>query len=311
MRTLVFFGAVFAGSIFGQQRDARLEFDAASVRAAAPAVQGEILGMFGGPGSTDPERVTFRRASLLNLLLRAYGLTFERLSAPDWIRTDQFDITATLPAGTTQEQFLTMLQNLLTDRFKIVSHTEKRDFPVYDLVVAKSGLKMKVSTAEPPAPPAQPREPAEADPAKVAANAAQQIAQIRANFGVMDKDGFPALPNDNTATQRTMGNNGVTRTNARGQTMQQVAAIIERGLGGGARVTDKTGLTERYDFKLEYSRAGAGPAANPAAANADVDAPLPDLLSAVQSQLGLRLEKGTAKQDVLVLDHIEKTPADN
>lgn len=311
MRLRLAIGLVLASSALGFAQEPKLEFEVASIRPAASAAPGEVFGMLGGPGSTDPERVRFRGASLQNLLLRAFDLQPARLSAPPWLVTTQFDITAKLPAGTTREQLNRMLQNLLIDRFKIASHTEKRDFPVYDLVVAKGGLKMKVSTAEPAPPPAARGGPAEADPAKAAAAAAAQLARIRANFGVADKDGFPGLPDDNVATQRTMGNNGITRTNARGQTMEQIVTILQRGLGGGARVNDKTGLTDRYDFKLEYSRGGPGLAPNAGGGNADADVPLPDLPTAVQSQLGLRLEKGTAQQEVLVIDHIERTPTGN
>jgi uncharacterized protein (TIGR03435 family) len=302
MRKAIVCGLILAGSIFGQAPEPKLEFEAASVRQAAPPAPGEVFGMFGGPGSTDPERVRFRGASLQSLLVRAFDLPLSRLSAPDWLETTQFDITAKLPAGATAKQVNRMLRSLLVDRFKLVARTEKRDFPVYDLVVAKGGIKMKVSTAEPPPPPAS-RGPVEADPAKAAAAAAALQAQIRANRGAVDKDGFPALPDDNIATQRTGVNNGRAWANARGQTVEQIATILQRngGLGVGARVTDKTGLTGRYDFKLEYA----------SAVSTASDDPLPDVFSAVQSQLGLKLEKGTAQFDVLVIDHIEKTPTDN
>jgi uncharacterized protein (TIGR03435 family) len=314
MRKAIAGGLILVGAIFGQAPESRLQFDVATVRPAAPRGPDErtIVVRTGGPGSTDPERVRYRDIDLRNLLLESYGVPVDQLIIPDWVKTERYDITAKIPAGTTREQYAVMLRNLLVDRFKITSHSDKKDFTVYSLVVSKGGLKMKVSTAEPPPPPA-PRGPTPADPAAAAAQFDQLFAQARGNAGGTDKDGFPALPENNIATQRTVGNNTGTRTNARGQTMAEITTIIQRGLGGGARVTDQTGLTGRYDFKLQYTRGvnAAAPvgAANPAAAVAED--PLPDLITAVQSQLGLKLEKSTAPFDVLVIDHIEKTPTDN
>jgi len=311
MRKAIVCGLILAGSIFGQARDSKLEFDVATVRPAAPRGPDErmIVVRTGGPGSTDPERVRYRDIDLRNLLLESYGVPFDQLIVPDWVKTERYDITAKIAPGTIREQYAVMLRNLLIERFHIASHSEKRDFPSYDLVVAKGGLKMKVSTAEPPPSPA-PRGPTQADPAAAAAQATLTFAQARANAGATDKDGFPALPENNIAAQRTVGNNGRTQTNARGQTMTEIVQIIQRALAGGARVTDKTGLTARYDFKLQYARQ-VNAAAPGAAANPDADDPLPDLITAVQSQLGLKLEKGTAQFDVMVIDHIEKTPTDN
>ncbi len=302
---------ILAGAIFAQAQDSKLEFDVATVRPAAPRGpdEGSLVGRTGGPGSTDPERVRYRMISLGSLLVESYGVPSDRVIAPSWVQTERYDIAAKIAPGTTREQYAIMLRNLVVDRFHVTSHTEKRDFPAYDLVVAKSGLKMKISTAEPPPPPA-PRGPQNADPAVAAAELERQMAQIRASFGTVDKDGFQALPQDNIATQRTVGNNTGTRTNARGQTMAEIATIIQRGLGGGVRVTDKTGLTGRYDFKLQYPR-GVNAAAPGAAAVPEAEDPLPDLPSAVQSQLGLKLDKGTAQLEVLVIDHIERTPAEN
>jgi uncharacterized protein (TIGR03435 family) len=311
MRKAFVSSLILASASFAQPAPPKLEFDVATLRPAAPRGpdEGLMAGRTGGPGSTDPERVRYRMSDLRNLLLQAFGVPYDLMIAPGLSPTDRYDIIAKIAPGTTPEQFAVMLRNLLVDRFHITSHTEKRDFPSYDLLVAKGGLKMKVSTAQ-PAPPPAPRGPMQADPATAAAELEKQLAQIRANFGTVDKDGFPALPDDNIATQRTVGNNDGTKTSARGQTMAEITTIIQRGLGGGARVTDKTGLTGRYDFKLQYTR-GVTAVAPGAAAVPDEPDPLPDLPSAVQSQLGLKLDKGTTQLEVLIIDHIDKTPSEN
>jgi uncharacterized protein (TIGR03435 family) len=307
MRKVIVSSLILAGATFAQPTPPKLEFDVATVRPAAPRGPDEssLVGRTGGPGSTDPERVRYRMSALRSLLVEAYGVPYDQMIAPSWVQTERYDITAKITPGTTREQYAVMLRNLLADRFHVTSHTEERDFPAYDLAVAKSGLKLKLSTAEPPPPPA-PRGPQNADPAVAAAELEKQIAQIRASYGAVDADGFPALPENNIAAQSTDG----TKTNARGQTMAQITTMIQRGLGSGARVTDKTGLTGRYDFKLQYTR-DVNAAAPGAATVPDSADPLPDLPAAVQSQLGLKLEKGTTQLEVVVIDHIEKTPTEN
>jgi uncharacterized protein (TIGR03435 family) len=303
MKKAIISGLILASSIFGQAPQPELEFEAASLRLTAPENANRFGNVTGGLGSTDPERVRYRGTPLSILLAEAYGLPFDQVIAPEWAHTQGYDIVAKIPPGATREQYASMLRNLLIDRLQITSHHEKRNFTAYDLVVAKGGVKMKVSTADPPPPP----QPTPGDPAAAAAYVRELFftGPGRGN----DPDGFPALPENNVAAQGSMTGNGHTRINARGQTTANIARTIELGLGGGpsplagggVRVTDKTGLIGRYDFKLEYA----------GAANIAADDPLPDLITAVQSQLGLKLEKGTAPFDVLVIDHIEKTPTDN
>jgi uncharacterized protein (TIGR03435 family) len=73
---------------------------------------------------------------------------------PSWFTSDRWDITALAPptAAVSQQQIKTMLQNLLIERFKLVTRRERRDMPMYALVVARSdrrlGPQMKPSTAD-------------------------------------------------------------------------------------------------------------------------------------------------------------------
>jgi uncharacterized protein (TIGR03435 family) len=274
------------------QETPKLEFEAATVRQAPPESAGRFGNVTGGLGSTDPERVRYHGTPLSILLAEAYRLAFDQVVVPDWAHKQGYDIVAKIPPGTTREQYAAMLRNLLIERLHITSHYEKRNFAAYDLVVAKGGVKMKVSTAKPP--PAVGLIPADPGAAAV---------QIQQQFSAQghDRDGFPSLPDNNIAAMWTNSIQGHTRSNARGQTTAALAQMLERGLGNGVRVADQTGLTGRYDFKLEYG----------SAVSAASDDPLPDVFSAVQSQLGLKLEKGTGQLDVLVIDHIEKIPTDN
>ncbi len=111
----------------------------------------------GGPGSTDPERLTISLYSVKQLIVRAYNLTndvqfsgldkipqSEKIPVP-WIQVDNFDIIAKVPPGATKEQVPLMLQNLLAERFGLKVHFEKKEMPIYNLVVAKAVAKSKES----------------------------------------------------------------------------------------------------------------------------------------------------------------------
>jgi uncharacterized protein (TIGR03435 family) len=101
------------------------------------------------------------------------------------------------------------------------------------------------------------------------------------------------------------------------QTMQDLARALGRMLK--STVTDATGLTAKYDFAVAYAGGLGGPRLMPepasggaAQATGAPDAePLPDIFSALQSQLGLKLEPKKAPVEVFVVDHMEKTPGGN
>ncbi len=156
-RAIVLLLAV-AGLMAGQT------FEAASVKSAGrnrvPGVSGQ---MKGGPGTSDPGRISYNQ-NLKNILMKAWDVPVDQLAGPAWLMDisgqDYYAITATLPADTTREQFQKMLQNLLIERFQIQLHHETRDFPGYELVVAPGGPKLKETTQDPhlvPGPPGPPQ----------------------------------------------------------------------------------------------------------------------------------------------------------
>jgi len=104
--------------------------------------------------------------------------------------------------------------------------------------------------------------------------------------------------------------NGRARLEGQGNSMQDLAdrltALTNRP------VADATALKAKYDFTLTFTPEGLnGPMGPmPAAAAPDPDA-LPDLFAAVQSQLGLKLEAKKGPVEMIVIDHIEKTPSEN
>jgi uncharacterized protein (TIGR03435 family) len=122
-------------------------FEVASVKPSGP---GSVRGSEGGPGTSDPGRYRFTYATLMDLLAHAYAVDYFQLSSKAALDRDRYDILATIPAGATKEQFRVMLQNLLADRFRLKLHKETREFPAYELVVAKSGAKLSQSQSDSP-----------------------------------------------------------------------------------------------------------------------------------------------------------------
>ncbi len=305
-----------AGLAYSQTGEKPPNFDVASVKPAARLVPGPggaiaVMPPSGGPGTNDPGRFNFPHASLKILLMRAYDVKNFQITGPAWFDTDWFEVTATMPPETTREQFRLMLQNLLAERFKLALHRETKELPIYTLVVAKGGPRMKESGEVPPpkdggdpsSPPPVPAGPLKAGP-----------------------DGFPVLPG--IAGRVGFFNfmmNGNARMIAHQQTMENLASRLTTELS--RPVKDATGLKAKYDFTLTYEPeqrgpagllAGAPPPPPPAGAGAagpppaaPTAEPLPDIYAALQQQLGLKLEPGKGPVELIVVDHCERTPTEN
>jgi uncharacterized protein (TIGR03435 family) len=306
---------VFAGCLaYGQTADKPLAFDAASVKPATPPTpdgRGMIMmaGPSGGPGTKDPGRIHYPYMSLKNILMNAFDVKNFQIVGPGWLDTERFDITATMPPDTTKEQFRAMLQNLLAERFKLTVHRETKELPMYSLVVAKGGPKMK-EAAE-----AAPKDDSDSAPPPPPLPSQPKIGP----------DGFPILPLGGRAGLFMMMMPGRTRLMAQQQTMQDLATRLTNLLS--RPVTDATALKTKYDFTLTFSLEGLNgpmgpmgpmppppPGAGGGGASAvyvpDGEAP-PDLFAAVQAQLGLKLEPKKGPVELIVIDHVEKTPTEN
>jgi uncharacterized protein (TIGR03435 family) len=276
-------------------------FEVASVKPSNPA-GGPFARTMGGPGTTDPGRIRYSNMPLKVVLLIAYGLNDFQIEGPGWMETDRFEIEATMPVDTTRERFREMLRNLMVERFKIALHREKKDAPAYTLVVDKNGPRMAESTpaAAPPDGGAPPR-----------AVPPQQLER--------DRDGFPKLPSGGPPGMLQFAVLNRARLAGRLQTMSDLANRLAELLG--YPVADGTGLTAKYDLSLTFategtalSRAAGPPVPPPPGGNtpsvAEGETP-PDLFSALQTQLGLKLEARRASLEVIVIDRIARTPAAN
>jgi uncharacterized protein (TIGR03435 family) len=241
----------------------------------------------GGPGTEDPGRIHYPLISLKELLKRAWP-SYYAIDGPGRLGSQAVAVDATMPPGTTKEQFQEMLRNLLTDRFGLKYHTGSREVTGYALVVAKAGLKIKESedqgdSALVPPPPPRKRGP----------------------------DGFPVISGPgHWLVSLSSGENS--RTIGHQWTMPALAQELGRTLQ--SIVADATGLTAKYDFALTYTGGiQPGQAVAPAqpAASVETAEPFPDIFTALPSQLGLKLEPKKVPVQVFVVDRMTKTPTRN
>ena len=241
----------------------------------------------------------------------------------------RFNIVAKVPSGATKDDVPIMLQNLLKERFQLAFHRESKELPVYALVT-KGQPKLTESADQ--------SDPAAAQPLPEN-NGGQTVAPAgppdpsRLKIG---KDGMPELPpgaqRPGILMMAMMSPNGTPATILRGkqQTMAQLADNLSNRLD--RPVVDMTGLMSRYDFALTFApdpslmMAEVGPigkAAPPRASESrgpggdsgpSTGAPESDVATifvAIQQQLGLKLEPKKLAVDLLVVDHLERTPSEN
>jgi len=312
--------AVLAAGAFAQTSQSQLTFEVASVKPAAPPTDGRLMVMMrGGPGSPDPGQATFSNFTQRMLLVKAYGVQDYQISGPGWLDTERYEIVVKVPKGATKEDFMVMLQNLLAERFKLTLHHETKELPQYALVVARSGSKLKESEAPPPA--ADGADPKDAGPgAPPPGPPPGDGGPMRLQMG---KDGFPKMPpGAGRGGVMMMMMNGRARLMGNGQPVSKLAEALARQLG--RPVANQTGLKGNYDFTLDFDPEGGmggrgrmmmpgpppggggdGPGANPP------ESENPGIFTALQEQLGLRLEQKKGPLVVLVVDHSEKVAAEN
>ena len=99
------------------------------------------------------------------------------------------------------------------------------------------------------------------------------------------------------------------RLTAQQQNPSDLARLLEQSVG--SHVVDKTGLTGKYDFTLDCSSAGLSGPMGPSRYQPNEDSPAPDLLKALEQQLGLKMAKATVPPDLLVIDHVDKVPTED
>ena len=233
--------------------------------------------------SADSDGISMTNAPLARILFYAYQINDANLIAgiPAWAWTERYDIFAKVaPSDVPAYQKLTnaqrgeMVQKLLADRFKLQAHRETKDRPVYALVIAKGGIKMK-----------------EAKPGDTYPNGIH----LNSNGFVHGATIFSTGPEDLTAQGASMGDLATVLSN-RGQN------FFDR------IVVDKTGLTGRYDFTLQFAL--DQPSEDDGQQGAASGSSNPSIFTALPEQLGLKLQPMTAPTEYVVIDHIER-PSEN
>lgn len=279
---------ITAAAAFAQNPPAP-EFEVATIRPSAQGLQERVAAGVHIDGA---------QARCLSLTLKdyigiAYRVKLYQISGPDWIGSERFDISATLPAGAPVSQFAEMLRRLIEERFQIKMHREKKDFAVYALEVGKEGPKMQESAPDPEA----------VDPkAPVNVSGGGSAQGISVNLG--------------RGSSYTFANN---KFEGKRLNMTTLAANLERFVD--RPIVDMTDLKGTYDFALDVTeedyramliRAGLNAGVSlPAQALRVLDgATLPSLFEAMQ-KVGLKLDARKAPLDVLVIDEARKTPTDN
>lgn len=279
--TLKWMGIAFAATIGAAYAQTsvtvpRAEFDVASIKPNTSGARGVRIGA-PSPGRFNAENVWLRF-----MIQLAWNVKdFQVLGGPGWAASDRYDIEATAGGSATLEQMKPMIQALLEDRFHLAVHSETKELPVYELVTAKGGIKPQTSK----------------DGSCVARSSA---------FGLPAPGQTPPNVCGNMMmSPRSMSGNGIS--------MRQIATALSNALQ--RTVVDKTGLSGVFDVHVEWtpdqSTPGLmAPGLAPVANQPSADDMSGSIFSAIQEQLGLRLQPAKGAVEVLVIDHLEK-PSEN
>jgi bla regulator protein blaR1 len=264
-------------------------FEVASIKPSAP-VSGNMMmvRIEMAPGG----RFVASGVTLRMLLQQAYDVKdYQITGGPGWISTERYDINAKADVpDLKRDQVKILLQSLLAERFQLNFHRETKDLPIYNLVIGKSGHKLHKSEFQEQENP----KPKEADAENV------------------------PRPGDEGAARPNQEKRGAMMRMGRGSLDVQMARItgLVNALGQllGKPVIDQTGLQGNWDFKLEWTpdetQRGMGPGGGSPDGPPPGDASGPSIFTALQEQLGLRLESGKGPVETLAIDRVEK-PSEN
>ncbi len=269
-RALAAFLILLAQDVKGPQ------FEVASIKPAAPDARGMFIRP--SPGG----RVNVTNMTLKELIVIAYRVQPYQISGgPPWFDSAHYDIAAKAEDTPKPGEVQLMIQALLADRFQLVIRRETRELPVYALVLARKDGKLgpKMTEAKEggctPFDPAKP--PGPPTPGQPKGCGLQFMS-----------------PRSLTAVSVPVGN---------------IIPMLARMLG--RTVIDKTGLTGKYDMSAEWAPDESMTMMLPP----DVPRPAsdgsgPSIFTALQEQLGLKLESQKGPVEVLIIERAEK-PSEN
>jgi uncharacterized protein (TIGR03435 family) len=210
-----------------------------------------------GPEAREGGSFVATNATLLRIVRFVHDLPeFQVVGGPDWARRDRFNVAARAGRDASADEIRRMVLAMLKDRFQLVVRAEKREGPIYSLVVARSDKRL--------GPNMRPS----------AGDCSKPVHEER------------RTPNGGVSTQRTCA------------PMAELVSSFSNALS--APVMDRTTLTGLWDSELSYTGERRRNITPDAVARDPNDAPA--LLTAVQEQLGLRLESGRGPVDVVVIE---------
>jgi uncharacterized protein (TIGR03435 family) len=225
-----------------------------------------------------PDGYTITNASVQALIQLAFGIQdYQIVAAPEWFASEHYDIEAKMDPAVAdalqklnpddrKRERLLMLRQVLIDRLKLTIHHETKELPVYSLVIAKNGPKLQETKPDPATP------------------------------GVAVGRGGPSVTSE--------GGNGPVTLKVLHCASGDLASVFVPYVG--RTVLDKTGLTAVYDFTLQFTPDDALKAPASGTGTLPPDPTAPSIFTALQEQLGLKLESGKGAVDVIVIDHVEK-----
>src|SRR5687768_439433 len=285
-------GQLPGAPVGGPPIDPQMRFEVASIKPF------DASGGAQARSNTTPGRYDFAGLPLRLLVGQGLRAPLDRIVGwPDWIDTERYTVSARIPDGAPQAAVFVMIENLLKDRFKLVTHREMRELPVYNLVLARSDGRFGPAFKE------------------SSALCQSALRELEARRGAAPTTTTPAAqPATAECLSVKLGLGTVTRN---GTPIGSLADFLTQIVG--RPVIDRTGLTGFYDLTLKWALdqsgnpapfglpAGAMPSSAPPPP-ADPDAP--NIFTAVQEQLGLKLEAGRGPVEVVVIDRIEKPTLD-
>ncbi len=253
----------------------RVEFDVVSIKRSPPdAVGGRMQTLPDGTQIMANVRVSQFITAAAPVPVR------EVVGLPDWANSELYDVTAKPPADSTPAQRRQMWQLVFAERMKLVAHVEDRERDTFALVLARSdgrlGPQLKPSTLDcRPRPPGSPPPPPLPEPAT-----------------------------DNDYLNRCGGRFGNGLIVVGSTTMERLVPSFA-GLAG-RQVFDRTGLQGNYSLTLKFSP----PRAPGATSDAQLPDDAPEFFTALQEQLGLKLQPEKTLVPIFVIDRLER-PTDN
>lgn len=276
---------LFLCALLSAQTAPELKFEVASVKPSPPPQAGQV----NAGVHIDGAQVHLAYLSIKDLIRMAYRVKDYQIQAPDFTSSDRFDISAKLPSASTRDQVSEMVQSLLAERFGLKLHRETKEFPVYALVVDKNGLKMTES-------------PADTDVSSVHVTTTSNSSGTTVDLG--------------KGSSFTIGDHSL---EAHKLNMTNLADMLARF--EDLPVIDSTATRGVYDFTLDIkpeeflamkvrSAVIAGVTVPPQALKL-LDNASDDSLQAALAKEGLKLERRKAPLEVLVVDHVDKTPTEN